>query len=285
MDSHRESAGPGRTRPSRRRRVTSVLLWLLGLTVLGPLCVALSGAVSLDADWRTASRASAGIAPDPAQERAAVVQVYAARAFNWRGLFAVHTWIATKRRDADHFVVHQVIGWHQWSGRPVVESIRDVPDRRWYDAPPVILRDVRGPAAAALIPAIEAAVSRYRYPHTYRLWPGPNSNTFVAAVAREVPALGLALPGTAIGKDFLADGRWLGPAPSGTGYQWSLAGCLGVLAAWQEGLEINVLGAVFGIDFAHLGIKLPGLGVIGLRPAAVARAADAAGGTSVPRVE
>lgn len=249
-----------------------MIYWLLGLTLLGPLLVAVSGAISLNADWRTASRASAGLAPDPALAREAIVQVYAARAFNWRGLFAVHTWIATKRRDADHYVVHQVIGWNAWAGRPVVESSPDVPDRRWYDAPPAIIHEVRGAAAAALIPALEAAVARYRYPHTYRLWPGPNSNTFVAAVAREVPALGLALPGTAIGKDFLADGRWVGPAPSGTGYQLSIAGYVGILGALKEGLEVNVLGAVFGFDPVRLGVKLPGIGVLGLRPGGVAQA-------------
>jgi len=244
-----------------------MISWLLGLAILGPLFVAASGAVSFTSDWRTANRASAGIAPAPDLAPEAIVQVYAARAFNWRGLFAVHTWIATKQADAATYVVHQVVGWNQWSGRPVVESRADSPDRHWYDAAPVVLRDVRGPAAAALIPEIEAAVAAYRYPHTYRLWPGPNSNTFVAAVAREVPALRLVLPGTAIGKDFLAHGHWLGPAPSGTGWQISLAGYLGLTLARREGFEVNVLGAVFGIDPQRLGIKLPGVGTLGLRKA------------------
>jgi len=133
-------------------------LWLLGLLVLGPLFVAASGAVSLTADWRTASRASTGLAPDPAVNREAVVQVYAARAFNWRGLFAVHTWIATKDAEAPHYRVHQVVGWYAGSGRPVVDSRIDLPDRRWYDAEPVIVQDVRGPTAAALIPAIPLAL-------------------------------------------------------------------------------------------------------------------------------
>ena len=47
-------------------------------------------------DWRTASHRSAGLAPDPASHRDAVVQVYAARTFGWRGAFAVHTWLAAK---------------------------------------------------------------------------------------------------------------------------------------------------------------------------------------------
>jgi len=42
-------------------------------------------------DWRTATREPAGIAPNPAVEQQAVIEVYSANAFSWRGWFAVHT--------------------------------------------------------------------------------------------------------------------------------------------------------------------------------------------------
>ena len=38
----------------------------------------------------------------------------------------------------------------------------------------------------------------------YRIWPGPNSNSFVAHVLREVPELGTTLPPNATGRDFEA---------------------------------------------------------------------------------
>lgn len=240
-------------------------LGLLFVAVLaGPVLVGVSGAVSLTSDWRTADRTSAGLAPDPADVREAVVQVYAARAFNWRGLLAVHTWIATKAADAPHFTVHQVLGWNLWRARSVVDSRVDVPDRRWYGAEPAIVAEVRGERAAAMIADIEAAVGRYPYAHEYRLWPGPNSNTFVAFVGREVPALELALPVTAIGKDYLPGGALVGRAPSGTGGQVSLGGVLGILAAREEGLELNVLGLVFGVDPLRPAVKLPGIGRLGM---------------------
>ena len=47
--------------------------------------------------WRTASRKSAGMAPDPSVTKEAVLQVYGADTWGWRGWFAIHTWIATKR--------------------------------------------------------------------------------------------------------------------------------------------------------------------------------------------
>lgn len=231
---------------------------------LGPLIVWARGDVRFDADWRTADRGSTGIAPAAEHTPEAVVQVYAARAFNWRGLFGIHTWIATKPAGASSYTVHQVIGWQLPSAGTALDSRRDLPDRRWYDASPWLLKDLRGPAAAALIPALEAAVARYPYGDRYVLWPGPNSNSFVAWIAREVPALRLSLPVTAIGKDWLGDDRLLAKAPSGTGWQLSLGGYLGVLAAWHEGLELNLGGAVLGVDLRHPALKLPGVGRVGV---------------------
>jgi hypothetical protein len=244
-----------------RHRLLLVIL-LLALPVLVASC----GQVHLGRDWRTASRDSAGIAPDPVEEPQAVIQVYAARAFNWRGLLAVHTWLATKPADADHYTVHQVVGWRRGGGRPVVVSFADLPDRRWYDAEPRLLLDLRGPEAARLIPEVEAAIARSPHRYDYTLWPGPNSNTFTAYVGREVPGLQLELPVTAIGKDYLANGRLAGSSPSGTGVQLSLFGLGGLTLALREGLEVNLLGLVFGLDAYPPALKLPGLGRLGFSP-------------------
>jgi hypothetical protein len=125
-----------------------------------------------------------------------------------------------------------------------------------------LLRDVRGPGVDALIDRIETAVRNYPYNGAYRVWPGPNSNTFTAFVLRDVPELRVDLPPTAIGKDFLG----LNPValtPSGTGGQFNLFGLAGVLVGWEEGVELNLLGLTFGLDPASLSLKLPLLGRIG----------------------
>ncbi|MBI4529611.1 MAG: DUF3750 domain-containing protein [Deltaproteobacteria bacterium] len=235
------------------------------LVLLLPLLTLMSGAVSLGVDWRTASRDSAGIAPDPAKTREAVIQVYAARALNWRGLFGVHTWIATKPEDAQHFTVHHVIGWRLWRGLSVVVSETAIPDRAWFGNPPEIIADLRGPQAARGIPEILDAVRSYPYGGEYRLWPGPNSNTFTAYVGRRVPELKLQLPATAIGKDYPINGSLLERSPSGTGYQISLYGLFGVLVAAEEGLEINLLGLSFGVDLFRPALKLPFVGRFGVK--------------------
>ncbi len=237
---------------------------LFAALAIGPLLVWAGGDVNFAANWRTADRSSAGLAPPAAATPEAVVQVYAARAFSWRGLFGVHTWVATKATNADGYLVHQVLGWKLPRDHSVVDSVPDIPDRSWYDADPWLVAEVRGAAAAALIPQIESAVARYPYADRYRIWPGPNSNTFVAWIAREVPALTLALPPNALGKDYLGPGRFVGPAPSGTGYQLSIGGLFGLLCAWREGLELNVLGVVFGVDLRRPALTLPGIGRLGV---------------------
>ncbi len=234
---------------------------LMGLLVFGPVSVLVSGQLDLDTHWRDARKSASGLAPHPDEEPAAIVQVYGARAYSWRGAFGIHTWIATKRQDASHYLVYQVIGWNLYRGRSSVsvDRVRS-PDFAWFNSPAVLLHQRRGPLAEALIDRIQTAVDEYPYAHAYRLWPGPNSNTFTAYVAREVPELGVDLPPTAIGKDYIAGGNVVGRMPSGSGWQVSLLGLLGIGIAWEEGIEINILGLSAGVDVNDLALRLPGLG-------------------------
>lgn len=149
--------------------------------------------------WQSASRAPAGIAPDPASTPEAVIQVYGADAWGWRGWFAVHTWIAVKPSRAEHYTVYEVIGWRVRRGLPALRVARDHPDRHWFGAEPTVLLDRRGPGVDELIARIDRAAQAYPWKNRYRLFPGPNSNTFPAWIARQVPELGLKLPLRAIG--------------------------------------------------------------------------------------
>ncbi|HEY3068434.1 MAG TPA: DUF3750 domain-containing protein [Methylomirabilota bacterium] len=223
--------------------------------------------IARDAAWWEARRDSSGLAPDPARTVDAVLQVYAARTVGWRGLLAVHTWIALKRTDAHQYTRYEVIGWGVERGLPALRVNRTGADNWWFGSEPELLLDRRGPDVDALIDRVETAIAAYPYRASYRTWPGPNSNTFVAYVARAVPELRLALPATAIGKDFLAGGALGGSAPSGSGVQFSLLGLAGVVAGWDDGLEVNVLGLTFGIDLKRPAFKLPGVGRVGMRAA------------------
>jgi hypothetical protein len=214
--------------------------------------------------WSRARWDSAELAPDPVTHPEAVVQVYAARAWGWKGAVAVHCWVAFKPGNAAGYDRYEVVGWGVGRGAPSVRRTLRPPDGRWAGSEPVLVAELRGPAAAAAIPRLEAAIARYPYQADYVTWPGPNSNTFIAWLAREVPELKVAMPSTAIGKDFLPGGQLVALAPSGTGFQVSLGGLLGFTLAIEEGFEVNFLGLVVGVDPKRLAIKVPGLGELGL---------------------
>jgi hypothetical protein len=127
-----------------------------------------------------------------------------------------------------------------------------------------LVTELRGDAAAQAIPKILEAVSSYPYAHEYNVWPGPNSNTFIAYIGRQVPELRMDLPANAIGKDYPINGSLLDRTPSGTGYQVSMLGVLGVAMGREEGFEVNLLGLNFGVDVFKPALRLPFIGRLGV---------------------
>ncbi len=252
-----------RTTSARCARAMTWMLLAFATLLAGPVLTLAFDRVALGADWRTASHESAGLAPDPAVHREAIVQVYAGRAFGWRGAFSDHTWLAVKPADADHYSRYEVIGWYAGGGRSVVSiSDRRAPDAQWFGNPARLIRELRGDGADAVLARLPEAVASYRYPTTYRAWPGPNSNTFIAHLGHAMPELRLAMPSTAIGKDYVPLHRIVGWSPSHTGVQVSLYGLVGMIVGVDEGLEVNVLGLVTGVDLRNPALKLPGVGRI-----------------------
>ncbi len=255
-----------RHEPGAGRSGTGLVLIFVIILVL-PLVVSACVYGGSGVSWRKGRRDSAGLAPDPATTQEAVLQVYAARAVSWRGIFAVHTWIAAKPSGAAKFTRYEVLGFGVSPTNPAIRIDRTGPDNYWFGgARPDLVLDRRGQGVDALIDKVQAAIAAYPYPHEYRAWPGPNSNTFTAYVGRAVPELQLDLPSIAIGKDFLPDGALFAASPSATGYQVSLYGLFGLLLARDEGIELNLLGFGIGVDFKAPALKLPGIGRIGLAP-------------------
>ena len=239
----------------RRRNHLMAFLLFSGLMIL----VLLVGRSVIAQDWRTASHEPVGLAPDPAAVPEAIVQVYGARAWGWRGNFGVHTWVAVKPQNAIAYTVYEVIGWRlRWADSVVAIHARTA-DARWYGNAPELYADKRGAEAEKLIPRIDAAARSYPFPNEYSAWPGPNSNTFVAWITRAVPELAVDLPPTAIGKDYLGD-RVVAAAPSGRGLQFSVGGLFALTASGVEGLELNLLGLTFGLNPFDPALKLPVVG-------------------------
>jgi hypothetical protein len=202
------------------------------------------------------------LAPDPAITTEPVIQVYGARCLGWRGYFSLHTWIAVKPAAAKAYTVYEVTPEALQRRGSSVCSRKRVPDAYWYGAVPQLLSDKRGDDVGPLIERIAKAAKEYRYASKYVMFPGPNSNTFIAHLARVVPELELELPCHAIGKDYLGL-RTAGKPASGSGFQFSLFGLFGILVSRVEGIEINLLGMSFGINPFALCLKLPLIGHLG----------------------
>lgn len=242
------------------RTLFTGLLMLAAIMAAMPLARVMLGNAVQAQDWRTASRAPVGWAPNPDTYEPAVVQVYSAPAVRWRGAFSDHTWIAVKPAGAAYYTRYEVTGFYLRRNQNAIRiSETKEPDQRWYGSSPKLIQDLRGEEAEAVIKDLPPVVDNYPYANTYVVWPGPNSNTFIAHIGREIPALRLTMPGNTIGKDFTG-WRFIAPTPSNTGLQLSLGGAFGIALAKDEGLEINILGLVIGANPLDLSLTLPSVG-------------------------
>jgi len=252
--------------PLRTRNTVMILVFLIFLApiIARAALYAMSDAPRSyrDADW-----SSAGMLPATAADKRARVIIFTGLTGAWKGIFSVHSWVVFKRENDTRWTRYDVVGW----GSPL--RINNwPPDGRWYGNTPVALVDVSGAEADKLIPKIEAVAKDYAYAKAgdYRIFPGPNSNSFVAAVLRAVPELGVSLPPNAVGRDF-RDGFYVGRTDSGTGVEVNLSGYAGMKVGWIEGIEVNLIGLVVGVDLRNPALKIPGYGRIGF-PAPVTTA-------------
>ena len=210
--------------------------------------------------WRYANWSSAGILPEAQADPTAKVYVLSARTGGMKGALASHSWLVLKRKNASHYDRYDVVGW----GRPVRRNAYNA-DGRWYSNVPEIETVIEGAQAEKLIPQIEAAIAAYKWQNRgdYTIWPGPNSNTFVASIIRDVPGFDARTPATAVGRDYPADSDWAAVDTSGS-LRLSAGGYAGLVIGIKDGLELNFLGLVAGINPSKLEVKIPGFGAFRL---------------------
>ena len=252
------------TEPPRRRAFRKTMILIFFAALLLPLAAraALFALEDRPLSWREADWSSVRALPAASEHPEARVLVLSGRTGGWKGVVATHSWIVIKRAKASSWTRYDVVGW----GNPVRVN-GWAPDGRWYGTAPSVIADLRGADAEKLIPRIEATVKEYRWRNAgdYKIWPGPNSNSFVAAVLREIPELRAILPENAVGRDF-RPGFYAGTTDSHTGVELNFWGYAGIKLGWIEGFEINFFSLVIGLDFRNPAIKLPGFGRIGFSP-------------------
>jgi hypothetical protein len=213
------------------------------------------------ARWSEARWTSAGILPKAQESEEAAIYIFSAMTGGLKGSVASHAWIVTKAKGASAYTRYDKVGW----GTPVRRNHRDA-DAYWYSNMPQLVTSVTGSRAELLIPKIEGAIAAYPYaePGGYTIWPGPNSNTFVAYVLRTVPELDAVLPPHAVGRDYLPDGEFVHLDEDGRDLHVTVRGLVGFSLGLRSGLEVHFLGLVAGLDLARPGIKIPALGRIGI---------------------
>ena len=245
----------------RIKRRTKIMLLIFAIFLAPILARAAFYAAGDGArSWRDADWSSTGTLPQAAAYEPARLIVFTGTTGAWKGIFSVHSWIVIKRAGATSWTRYDVVGW----GHPVRANGWPA-DGRWYGNMPVAIADISGAEAERLIPRVEQAVRSYDYNRAgdYRIWPGPNSNSFTAAILRAVPELKVALPPNAVGRDY-RHGFYAGATDSGTGLELNLYGLAALKLGWVEGIEVNLLGLVAGLDLRHPAVKLPGFGRIGV---------------------
>ena len=73
------------------------------------------------------------------------------------------------------------------------------------------------------------------------------------------------LPAHAVGKDYFGPSQFFATTASETGFQFSAFGLLGLSVGLAEGVEVNLLGLHFGVDFWTPALKLPIVGRLGFK--------------------
>src|SRR6195256_6989827 len=142
------------------RKSVIVFLFLLIAPIAASAARYLLGDRSVD--WQAADRSSAGLLPPAAGHPDALVRVYAARTVRWRGIFAVHTWIVVKERNAPRYTRYDYTAW----GEPIrINGF--AADGRWFGGVPETIAAAEGAAAERMIPKIPAAGQGYDR-RTYR---------------------------------------------------------------------------------------------------------------------
>ena len=241
-------------------RIATIFILLIFLM---PMAAAAGWWATVDRpnSWRSADWSSSGLLPSTADEPDAAIYVLAARTGGFKGAFSVHSWIVLKEPGANRYERYEKVGW----GTPIRRDAYDA-DAAWYSNRPWIVAKLTGSDAEAAMPKVRGAIETYPFRNRgdYRIWPGPNSNSFVAHVMREVPDIDAVLPPNAVGRDYLAGGTWFAVDPDGRDMHLSLFGLVGVSAGLRSGFEFHLLGQTAGIDFMHPALKIPAVGRIGI---------------------
>ena len=179
---------------------------------------------------------------------------------------AHHAWFDIKQGTEGDWVRVEVMSSAAFLRRDVVrvDAIGPASARaaeRWGDRAVHLHQVVRGEEARRIGEELVRLARGYADAAVYNGWPGPNSNTFVERLGRQVDGLRFQLHHDAVGKDC----EWLlrvGLTASGTGVELETP-LLGLQVGLEEGIELHLLQLTFGVDLWPPALELPFLPRLG----------------------
>jgi hypothetical protein len=191
----------------------------------------------------------------PSQPTDDIVQLRCATLPSVLRVIAVHCWFITFDQNEG--------GWQRWEVWPTLDAGGTSwghvynnlmpPDSGTGGGPYRPQAEWRGVAARQII-SVLSEPTQYPYHNSYRAWPGPNSNTYVAWILRQSKTCGDLHP-MAIGKDYLGI-VGIGVSTTQTGIQVETP-LLGVKIGLLDGVEIHLLGLTLGLDIWPPATKTP----------------------------
>lgn len=171
----------------------------------------------------------------------------------WYTRFASHSWFVVRSKADGAWRRVEIVGPATGVVDRPVEADDAFADERW-GRPVEVLAAYAGRDAAVMANEVRLMAEDYDGT-TYRAWPGPNSNTFVERVLREVEGLSAQLDHNAVGKDWAFPGR-IGATGSGAGLELELP-LVGLQVGLLEGVELHLFGLTLGVGIWPLSLKLP----------------------------
>ena len=178
----------------------------------------------------------------------------------WYVRFATHGWFDVRRGPEEPWLRIEVIT--PTSGVRIREIAPEsaLSDLRWGDRPVRVRGVLRGERAAEAANSLLEQAQAYS-DGAYRSIPGPNSNTFVAAMAAATPHLRSTMHHNAVGKDYVSP-IGFAATPSKTGGRLDTP-WLGVALGLQEGIELHLAGLQFGVGLWPPRVCIPFLPEVG----------------------
>ena len=169
----------------------------------------------------------------------------------WVARFATHSWVDYRPDVNSAWRRIEIVNKNSGLLHHTISDEQAYAKKRWGERVRVLSRS-DGKKNPYFVRDIMAFARGYDA-SVYRVWPGPNSNTFAERLLRQVDGASAQLNHNAVGKEH---GFYVGKTAGGTGVELQTP-LVGAAVGLHEGVELSLLGLSGGVSFYPFAIKIP----------------------------